>query len=74
MATPAASAAAVPQAAGHIIDELSLTNIAGQEVLYKNTIGSKTTGIDISAFDSGMYFVRIKTAAGTGIVKLAIEK
>lgn len=60
--------------AGNIIDDLTISNVTGQEVLHKSAIGGKATNVDVSAYDSGMYFVQIKTSRGSAIVKLVIEK
>ena len=59
--------------ASHIITEISITNVIGQEVIE----GSSTTnavGIDISCFSGGVYFVSVKTENGIGISKLVVEK
>lgn len=55
------------------IKEVSITNVMGQEVIhsYPNT---NTANIDLSAFTSGLYFVHVSTARGTGISKLTVEK
>jgi len=60
--------------AGNTIEELTISNVMGQQVLRQSSPGGKTENIDIAAYDTGIYFVEIKTAKGTAIAKLVIEK
>jgi hypothetical protein len=54
------------------IERVQLINIAGQVVLEETTVGNKTE-INISQFNSGIYFIRVFTANQIIARKLIIE-
>lgn len=54
-------------------EEISIMSLTGKLVLTKNNIYHKD-GIDISAFQNGIYIVRIKTEGQTVSKKLVIQK
>jgi len=60
--------------AGNAIQQISITNVVGQEVMNNTAINSKATSIDVSTLDSGVYFIQVKTVKGAGIVKLIVER
>ena len=60
--------------AGNTINEISLSNIMGQQVMSSNTANGRSVSIDVSGLESGVYVVQVKTDKGTGIAKLIIEK
>ena len=60
--------------AGNMIQEITMTNVVGQEVMNNTAVNSKATSVDVSTLDSGVYFVQVKTNKGAGTVKLVIER
>jgi hypothetical protein len=60
--------------AGNIMDEITITDVAGQIVMDNTPAGGKSAVIDISAFGDGLYIVQVKTDKGVGIAKLIVEK
>ena len=60
--------------AGSIINELLITNVMGQEVINSKTINSNTANLDISDYDSGIYFIQVKTDRGVAVAKLIVER
>ena len=54
------------------IKTLSITNIIGKELLFAKDFSAKT--IDLSSYESGVYFINISTDKGTHIEKIILTK
>lgn len=52
-----------------VIENISLFNLLGQKVI-SDAPNAITTQIDISTLQSGAYLVKVKTATGSGMIKL----
>jgi hypothetical protein len=60
--------------AGNPIRALTITDVMGQQVMKDASLNAMSKNVDISAFDSGIYFVEVKTDRGVGVAKLVIER
>ena len=60
--------------AGSTIRELSMTDVMGQTVMTKTAMNSMSMNIDITTFDSGVYFVTVRTDRGMAVAKLIVER
>ena len=54
------------------INTLSITNIIGKELLFAKDFSANT--IDLSSYESGVYFINISTDKGTHIEKIILTK
>ena len=54
------------------INTLSITNIIGKEILFAKDFSANT--IDLSSYESGVYFINISTDKGTHIEKIILTK
>jgi len=54
------------------INTLSITNIIGKELLFTKDFSANT--IDLSSYESGVYFINISTDKGTHIEKIILTK
>ncbi len=59
-------------ASGEIIERIQITNINGQQV-HEQTVSSKDINVDISAFNEGIYFVKVSTSAGIKTNKIIVR-
>lgn len=57
---------------GNNIEDIEIYNIVGQKVFYKNNLEKNIT-INTNEFESGIFFVRIKTTDGYQTQKLTIK-
>ena len=57
---------------GITIEKIEVTNINGQ-VVYDNTINAIDHKIDVSAFNEGIYFVKVSTAKGVQTNKVIVR-
>jgi hypothetical protein len=56
------------------INDISITNVAGQEVYHKTAANTRSISADVSVLEQGLYFVQIKTNKGSGTAKLSVVR
>ena len=54
------------------IKELTVTDLAGRELLHRSSLGTTTT-IDTAPLEPGLYLLKVTTASGTATTKLAVR-
>ena len=59
-------------ASGEIIESIQITNINGQQV-YEELVSTKDISVDISAFNEGIYFVKVSTSEGVKTNKIIVR-
>ena len=59
--------------ADYVIESYELLNNTGQ-LVKTSTVNTKLTNIDVSQFDSGIYYLKLQTAEGISLNKIVIGK
>ena len=71
---PNPSADIINESSDQTISSVAILNYTGREVYTKNNINSKTLRLNVSAFPSGIYFVKLTREKGIGISKITVVR
>jgi hypothetical protein len=58
----------------NLMEELAIFSVDGKEVLRLNNINQRQLQLDVSRFDSGIYFLQIQTEQGPAVKKVQIYR